>query len=210
MAFHLIAITGLNAVGDTFQFGFGVEDSTGTTQDVANAVADSFTQRFTSTHGGGTLKAQFAPNTSFLKVSAYRRSKTPGGPADELAETALTGLVGGGVPNPLPPEVAVCVSLLTGAPGRSNRGRMYLPAPHANAMDGVGKMTAAAQDVFVAWAAAFFGDVNTAARTSVLWSRKNALSRAITSVSVGNQFDVQRRRQNSTPEAFSTVAVSQI
>lgn len=210
MAFHLVAITGLNAVGDTFQFGFGVEDSTGTTQDVANGVATSFTSSFTQTIGGGTLKAQYAPSTSFTKVSVYRRSKTPGGPADELAEAALTGLVGSGSNTPLPPEIAICVSLLTGAPGRSNRGRMYMPAPSSTTANAVGQLSSAAPALFAGWAAAFFGDVNTVARTCVLWSRKNALSRAITQVSVGNQFDVQRRRQNSTPEAYTSVSVSQV
>lgn len=210
MAFHLIAISGTNPVGDTFQFGFGVEDSVGTTQDVANAVADSFTQKFTSTQGGGTLKAQYDVLTKFLKVAAYRRSKTPGGPADELAEVALVGLVGSGGGSPLPPESAICVSLLTGAPGRSNRGRMYLPGPTVSTVNTLGKMNSNVPSIFANWAAAFFGDVNTASRSSVLWSRKNALSRSITQVSVGDQFDVQRRRQNNGPEAYTAVAVSQI
>lgn len=210
MAFHLVAIHGINAVGDIFQFGFGVEDSVGTTQDVADAVADSFTQKFTSTQGGGSFAGLFSSGVTFQKVSAYRRSKTPGGPADELAETALVALVGSGSTKALPPEAAACVSLLTGLPGRSNRGRMYLPALRVESLANNGTFNTTDVSVMSAWAAAFLGDVNTAARSAVIWSRKQAASKNITMVSVGNQVDVQRRRQNSLPETYTSTAVSQV
>lgn len=217
MPFFQVAIVGVGSVGEAFRMGLSIDSgATGeqSAQAVADRVADQFTTKFDQAFGGRSFKEQIPAGTTFQKVLAYERPKDPNAASEETAETLLTGLTGGvGVPA-LPPEIAVCVSLLTGAPGRSNRGRMYLPAltSASNATNANGTITTATQGTIASWAAALIGGINTTgagtAMTVMVWSRVHQSTRPVTRVQVGNQYDVQRRRQNSTPEAYTGVDVS--
>lgn len=216
MPFFLSHIQGTNNFGDQFHMGFGVDSGAvgeSSAQVVADKIADVFIDKWTTSYGGITLQGQYPPGAKFEKAVVYERPRTAGGPSTELAEADLGPLTGTSGSATLPPEIAVCVSLLTNTAGRSGRGRMYLPAPVVATSDNKGLLSTGQQDMIKQWAAAFFGGINTQAGTDlncVVWSRKTGQTHSITRVSVGNQFDVQRRRQNSLPETYLTSDVSQV
>lgn len=215
MAFFQVALIGTNSVGDKFHAGFNMDSGVAgesSAQVVADAVAAAFVAKFDEDFSSTQLKVVTPSTVSYDTVRVYERSQTPGGAAIDVAEAHMTGQVGtyGGFAQP--PEVAVCLSLLTGVPGRSNRGRMYMPAPGlvtpvANAS---GVLATAGQGLYAQWAAAFFAELNSFSTglDVVVWSRKNASVRNVTRVAVGNQFDSQRRRQNNTPETYVFADVS--
>lgn len=215
MPFFQAALIGTNPVGDQFHAGFSVETSAlgeQSAQALAEHIAEAWESTFNQNFSGQSLMGQYTTGTHFTKVVTYERPKDPAGKAIEVGEKGLVAQAGDdGGPN-LPPETAVCISLLTGAPGRSRRGRMYMPAPSSVVLAPDGKLDAGFQTIFANWAGAFFGAVNNTLNgvKVVVWSRKNASTADVTQIAVGNQLDVQRRRQNNGPETYQIVDVSQV
>lgn len=214
MAFFQCAIVGQNAAGEAFRMGINVDSGSGLGESsaavVAGHIATNFTTKFTASIGGATLAEKYHTSTSFQKVVVYERPRDPSLPSIDIAEAPLTGLVGSTPTNPLPPETAVCVSFLTGVPGRSNRGRMYLPAPHSGLLTTSGRLVSTSATFFASWAAQLLSGINGSIDGGdvVVWSRKGASTKNVTQVLVGDQFDVQRRRQNATPETYVSASVS--
>lgn len=213
MAHHKIVISGTNAIGDAFQFGFSVdtEVSGSTLQQTVDAVKTSFDQTWGGSQPSGlAFKDFFTNGTTFQKVTGYARPLTATGDATDVAEAALTSKVGEGAGPSLPAEAAVVVSLLTGQPGKRHRGRMYLPAMATSILQANGTLLTARQESIAQWAGAFLGDVNDGFKFVSVWSRANAALYRITSVVVGSQVDVQTRRQNAIPETYYSRSVSQV
>jgi hypothetical protein len=121
--------------------------------------------------------------------------------ATTAAMTALQAITGGagtaassGVPN----QCALVATHLTGLPGRSNRGRTYLPGPAVGLLAAGQLGTASTTTVANAYAAfmsAILHDA-TAPVNPVVASNKHGTSQAITSIRVDTKCDVQRRRAN--------------
>lgn len=213
MAHHKIVISGTNAIGDAFQFGFSVdtEVSGSTLQQTVDAVKTSFDQKWAGSQpSGGAFKDFFTSGTTFSKVTGYARPLDPTGDATDVAEATFSGKVGEGTGSSLPAEASTVVSLLTGQPGKRRRGRMYLPAMTAGSLATDGKLSTSRQESTAQWAAAFLGDVNDGFKFACVWSRTNMALYRITGVVVGNQVDVQTRRQNAIPETYYTQSVSQV
>lgn len=213
MPFFQTAISGSLPGGDIFRSGFAVETGIGgeaSAQEIADTIASAFNDNWLKVLDGFTFAIKFPPTVVFQKILVYERPKTPLGASSEQAEATLGNKAGTSSEATLPPECAVCVSLLTGAPGRSARGRMYLPPVAKNVIGTNGQLGTSDAKLFADWAAAFFGQINNIATDAnvVVWSRKNASTRNVTRVQVGNQIDMQRRRQNSAPETYQATDVS--
>lgn len=111
-------------------------------------------------------------------------------------------------------QAAICISLLTGQPGRSYRGRVYWPAwafsPDAQLLFGVGSRTGwitafkAINDLIEA--AALTADplfeIELAVRSRLLHS-----STRVQFVAIGSVPDVQRRRRDALTELYSSATV---
>lgn len=118
-----------------------------------------------------------------------------------------------GVSTPLPPEVAVALSLRAPISGRRGRGRMYLPGLSLNqlAMDGTvktdfaGAMNTAAKALFTALEDApgteGYGPIVT------IMSAGSSVGVRPSQVRVGSHFDVQRRRQHQADESYTSLAL---
>lgn len=131
------------------------------------------------------------------------------GKADQIAE-ALVSAGAGSVTAFQTPQVAVVVSLRTGRPGRSYRGRMYLPAMGGSVNPDSWNLNSPNSVAVAADAAIFLGLVQDAQPGDlqlrpVVWSEKLQTASAVTQISVGNKFDIQRRRRDSLAEVYSTV-----
>lgn len=121
--------------------------------------------------------------------TTYERIVTPG-PGTSTADT-------------LPTEVAVCASLRTDLAGRRTRGRVFLPCPAVTSMTPEGRfrldVAPSIADALAGYLAGFSADGNP--MTSVVVSKTGQLLTPITSVSIGDVFDVQRRRRDALLEA---------
>lgn len=211
MAQFRASIIGTNAYGDTTDFGFGVDDPLSTSaQDVADAVATAWNQHFPTAFGSKSVKELYRTDQTFTTVRAYRLANYGNDPALQVAEAPLTQAAGSASVMSLPAECAICVSLLTGVPGRSYRGRMYFPATTYGVLENNGTLTTPARQAFSGFTAALFGDVNNGQRFVSVISRTKSLATHVTAVSVGSHVDTQSRRQNAGPETYYVTAVSQI
>lgn len=126
----------------------------------------------------------------------------------QAAEATFSPVQGTGSPTK-PYQTSVVSSLLTGVPGRSNRGRMYWPAIGAPFAASTLRLPGAtAQDIADDTVQLLQHCVDEAliadpagALVPAVASRTLAQRRMITAVEVGDIFDVQRRRRDSLVEA---------
>ena len=111
---------------------------------------------------------------------------------------------------PLPAQCAVAVTLTTGVlRGLANKGRVYLPAPHAGRTS-QGGLDVATQTLLAEQFRNFLQSLNTlgvgvgggGARTAVMSDTRSGASRWITGVEVGRRIDIQRRRAETIPEQY--------
>lgn len=122
--------------------------------------------------------------------------------------TALNGLG----PQAHPFQTSVCVSTRTALAGASHRGRLYLPATGQSIVAGTLRISASDAAGIATSAATWFVDLQEAMATIVgpvelcVWSRKLATVTPVSSVSVGDILDVQRRRRDALVESVSSVA----
>jgi hypothetical protein len=150
-------------------------------------------------NASATIKAGFMSSRRItaVRLAMHNPDTGPETSAATSSAAAVAGTVTGTAP---PPQVAVVVTLRSATPGRSFRGRVYLPA-QIIAQDGVvasGQQTslnAALQGITDAI------ETRCAAAGSNLawyvWSPTRGAGAAITQVSVGSQCDTQRRRDRA-------------
>lgn len=134
-----------------------------------------------------------------------------------LVEQAITtsAPVAGTALATLPHSSAIVASLLTGIPGRSYRGRLYLPLAGAQIstvdmlLPSTSRQTIAdevAEALDELRSAGY--DVGADGLDPVVVSTTLTLSTPITQVRVGSVPDVQRRRRNALIETYSTATVA--
>lgn len=145
-----------------------------------------------NTIGLATQRAQFV--TGYFYAAGLTSASLVSTPA------ALT-VQGVGSTGSLPPQVAVVASLRSNTPGRSGRGRNYLPMNRAAAMGDDGQLGASTPGVVATNYAAMISDLNdiaySVANTPVasIASFTKGASYPITRVVVDSIADTQRRRE---------------
>lgn len=129
----------------------------------------------------------------------------PGGVVRTAEVSLVEPSTGTGAVFQLPSEVCEVVSLRTGTPGASYRGRMFFPALGTSAIGSNGQMAGSAQVALADAMQDYFQGVNSSAGmavTAFVASDVKQQLTAISSIQVGETFDVQRRRRNDLPEAY--------
>ena len=150
-------------------------------------------------NGSATIKAGFmtARRITGIRLAMHNPDTGPETSAATSSATAVAGSVTG---TPPPPQVAVVATLRTATPGRSFRGRVYLPA-QVVAQDGV--VASGQQTSLNAALQGIVDSIETrcAAAGSNLawyvWSPTRGAGASITQVSIGSQCDTQRRRDRA-------------
>lgn len=104
-------------------------------------------------------------------------------------------LAGGQVSNAMPGEVATVVSFRTSTRGRSYRGRAFHPPMTTGNYNADGTIAASVLTGYQAQWAAFQADLVTITWEHVVASYLRTLATNVTSYSVDNKADVQRRRK---------------
>ena len=146
-----------------------------------------------------------------IKIAPVLASGKYGAPSSIYQFT--TPLVGSGTGNAMPPEVAIATSFRAPVLGRRGRGRMYLPALSADALDASGTvgpvwrngLSTAAKNLVLAldnWPG-----IDELAGTLVVMSAGSSTAVIPTQARVGNHADVQRRRKDDVPETYTAVAL---
>lgn len=120
------------------------------------------------------------------------------GQQQQRMDTVVT-LDGAAVGVPLPPDVAVVVSLRTALANRRGRGRFYLPQIAAANVTQDGAILPAAITSLLDGLDGAFGGY-TSSGTPVVYSRVGRSTANVVSYDIGGFFDTQRRRENSTAE----------
>lgn len=144
-----------------------------------------------------TVKSYFANTVSWVGWNAYWYA---GGPAAAHSYGAdyVTPAVGTGGTSVLPAQMCTVMSQRTGRPGRSYRGRAYLPGVVPSQVTTTGLVTGTlAQDLATAyadWLSTVKADAGH--MIGVVASSRLSAMTPITQVSVDTRLDVQRTRAN--------------
>lgn len=160
-------------------------DSSQSTADMANA-AETWINDFWS-----AVAAIVSDQVDVATVTAVSIDEATG--TQLVREDRDVTLVGTSVATPLPPDVALVVSLRTLTPTRSGRGRFFLPQLDSSTLGTDGRVTPGTiTTVLDALAGAWstFG----ASGTPVLYSRTNRTVLPLFSYNIGNGWDSQRGR----------------
>lgn len=158
----------------------------------------------------GTLRTLVGANGDYRKVRAYYYP-TVGQPATIAGESTGAIITGSGVQT-CPPQCSVVASLLTGVPGRRTRGRMYFPYVSAN-FSNAGKISGPSTAAGISGAVAqFLGAVadlvsSPAGFGPVVVSEVGGFVTPVTSVSVGDVMDTQRKRRDDMVETRTVTAI---
>lgn len=122
---------------------------------------------------------------------------------DKPFSSPIVGSSGG---SPLPLQTAVVATLLTGASGRRNRGRMYLPV-NAVSLSTAHELTTTDVDALANAVKDWFAVLNASGDNPVqVVSVAGSASRPVTQVRVDSKPDIQRRRANKQQPGYQKVA----
>ena len=198
---------GAEAWSTSFACQSSIEEVT-TPGDLAGWADDAFDLFNGGVGWPGDLRSMLGSTSAITKVRCYYYpSETSEAAAG--GESSLTAIAGSGTVTQ-PNQSTLCYTLLTGLPGRSNRGRMYWP--FLTATMGSGGKISTSSVTLVARATAFASMLNgitAVAPTSGLKAAvvsKTALTvTTVTAVRVGDVMDTQRRRSDTLVEATGIV-----
>jgi hypothetical protein len=182
-----------------------ITNSAVTAQRVADKVRDSWGAMVTAGLGGAVgspMAPFFANGTIFRSVTAYKVNAL--GKSVEQAEAPFGATVKGTGSQALPAQCALVTTLLTGAPGRSARGRLFLGGL-STFLDGSGRVLPASQLTIAKNMAGFYVDVRSTATNPddfrpVVVSPTTTTARKITRIQVGNVMDTMRSRRGKLVE----------
>jgi hypothetical protein len=162
-----------------------------------------------ATHVTGSLK-DWLSSVAVIRTIVVQSYGTNGRLEDSATAPVSPGVAGGQTLN-LPPTTAAAISLYSGIPGRSYRGRVYWPILGATLLGDSGRLNptacASAAAAFGAWMHAI-ENVGPTGRNVVLgvWSKTRQAGVAVNSINIGDVPDGLRRRKDALTESRSVVA----
>lgn len=207
------------SIGVNVGTSIGGDPFSGGTEDVQGAL-QNWADNVKTLNAGRIFPGDMAGSLSTAGTIEFIRASRIGTDGKESAVALITiapGIKGGGTPIH-PAQTAITISLLTGRPGASYRGRLYLPALGQPLTDG--RVAQNGAGILATQAAGWLKQVSDAAegmnsivlqgelRPIVVSSSKVSQS-PITSVRVGNRLDSQRRRAEGQQEVYSVAPVPQ-
>lgn len=204
-----IVLYGTLTGGEIWETGFWMTDTGVNSAETATAQAHVIAGTLNSEDDSGAMRITairiWDLEVKWVGVRCYGYN---GGPTatwvgDFPLDAPRQGQAPGG---PLPHQVCACMTLLTGLAGRSQRGRMYLPATGVS-LDSGGQMTHPSIDPVVASWAKAFTDINASdAGKIVVYSRTRQATHQVRSVRIDSVPDIQRRRANGLQANYQQAA----
>lgn len=185
--------------GEVWECGFWVFGALPQNAAEANANAQLWFAQLSADDPSGAVRITLTTIGSNTTVLLYTRVYVypAGGPRAAYVGEHIGTPLAGNSSRLLPLQSAVVVSERTGLSGRSNRGRMYLPAANIGAGGNGQLSTAQAQTVADGWATCF-SDWNASGDngTVVVVSPTHGTHEPVSQIIVDTRLDVQRRRAN--------------
>lgn len=185
--------------GEIWETGFWMMNTGVVSQANADALAFTLVAEFNATDDSGAMRITMQQiggatySWTTIRVYAYPDGGTK---AAFIGESVLATPVAGLHSTVLPNQCALVLTLLTGAAGRSQRGRMYLPCNALNLQTSGQAAPTDISPIAAAWAKAFT-DINASTTGKiVVVSQKLVAARNVTSVRADTKIDIQRRRAN--------------
>lgn len=196
--------TGALVAGD--QFSYGWYSSSLRTLAAAQTAAVAWNATlWNGASAGNGYKDHCIPGTTMLNVTTIQVDITNN---KQLARADTAQVIAGvAAGNPMPGDVALCVSTRSAIPRRDGRGRFYLPQPAASEMTAGGRVLAdfvadVKASLLAAWTA-----YNSASDRPVLWGRTSHVQTSIVSYDIADLYATQRRRENKVIPARSSQAM---
>lgn len=162
-----------------------------------NTLLTNMRLTFNSQIGVTGVKSNLPTTTAYTSLTLY--SYAGGAHADLVAGpdtgVSCTGTGSAALPN----QICMVMSLLTGIPGRSNRGRSYLPGPAIVNLVSTGQAgSSGTTSIITAWAAFVngmeAGGGGSPAIKLVVASAVRGTLTEVTTLQIDSKLDVQRRR----------------
>lgn len=173
----------------------------------ANAIATAIAAIVVPT--GMTNAMSSGTNVTGARVEARSLAGVLEAQAEALKASPTAG--GGSAPHPF--QTSAVLSLRTGTPGPSGRGRLFWPATGMGIDGPTLRMNVTAASGLLAGAKTYLSAIEAAIEVSLtgvalaVWSRKGSGSLSVVnSIQLGNVFDVQRRRRDALVESVTAVA----
>lgn len=193
-----VVIVGTLNGTETFETGFWVHLAP-TSQSDNDALASSIASTFTL-NAYPSLKTLITPADAFTEIRVY--SYPSGGPTAAYISSATLGTSPGTGAGALPEQVCMVVTTTTGAAGRRNRGRIYLPATGCQLVAAKTFMNASV-DNGVGGIAAMFTSLAAGQPVPSVVSQVGGSGRPITAVHADNKPDIQRRRAKNQISTYT-------
>lgn len=157
--------------------------------------------------GGTPLVAAYNTTTIWSLIQCDLIDISSGHTTERGFGTVAMAGTGSGSINPLPPGVAVAVTIRSTAAGPTGRGRFYLPAPNSGQLSATGRLSTAALATFSGALAnactALAGLTNPI--TPCVYSRTHRLVHPGAKGDVGDVFDSMRTRRDKLIESRSPI-----
>lgn len=200
------AMQGGEVFNHSLWFDYGAQPTQLQLDSLNGVVASTFNTSLNTT----AVKANFPTTMTYNTVTSYSYA---GGPhVDRVSgPLSLATWIGTGA-SALPNQCAMVMSIKTGTPGRSFRGRIYLPAPAAGAISSTGQVgNTTINSIGNAWISFLTGMAAGGGGVPVLHLQVVSATRGVmtsgVSLLIDSRLDVQRRRANkqavSQVNAFS-------
>ena len=203
--FQRVVIKGIGPGSEIFQTGFTTAAITPPSSQAAlqtdcNAIAAFCTTLWNA------IKASIYTSYSFTEVDMYQYV-WPSTVAQFQAQTLLTANPGTLAVNGSPIDTALVVSLRSQVPGRSGRGRMYLPY-HGGCLPASGLTSGTPYTTYATAVKALFTSVaGYSSYAPIVASRTHGTWQPPSAILCDNKPDVQRRRENRLlPSATTNLA----
>jgi hypothetical protein len=186
-----VTLFGSHGAGDIWQCGFHCAYD-GDPLAGAQAVADSFASKVI-----GAVNSAFPTAVTFRGATMADLDEATGKLSPKVQAAAQAS---GPLNGSLPPECAICVTLVT---IQGVRGRFYLPPLAANTLDVNGFLAPTVHVNLSANVNNWFHDMadGTAGIRLYVYSRKLRTVQAASTYSIGSVVDTQRRRRNKVAES---------
>jgi hypothetical protein len=206
MSFWRYSYLGNLPSGEVFSYGFYVEDGgAATITQMLTTASSGLTALLTTTSG---FQAYWNTTLKWSAINVDLVSGLDGSIIDsDQAAVSLTGNTAAS--NPLPPQVAVCVTLRSATMSARGRGRFYLPAPAAGALAGTGRILPAAVTALKVSLNAMWTALGGASQPVLpqVFSKVSSTFHQGTTYDVGDVFDTMRSRRNKLVESRTGAAV---
>lgn len=206
MTIYRVTAEGNMPQGDIFNWTWHVTGAAGSVDAVTSAAGDALLTMWKGPQPLGGAPSIEAFMSTDTELSGLR--------VDELdanghnVSQRVFGLTAPGtnVNQPLPPNVAIAVSLRTSVPRQRGRGRFYLPATAIDTATG-GKLISGTRATIAAAAQGALRIMNAATFPVVIYHRDNHTFDVVISLDVGDVFDNIERRRRQLLETRSSLPV---